>query len=281
MAPDDGLRVSARRAAALALLVAGAIAFDTAPAAHAAVGTPVPNTRLPTLTGGTEDLLANAPVTVLVFVRPRQERSEAALRELASCRRENVGAAAQWRAVVSSNAPPQDAAELVRESAFESPVLVDTGDSVYGSLGIALHPVVVIVGPDRTLAAFEAYRSIDYCAVVRARIRHALREISDEEMRAVLEPAPAVDGGAAQAARRYRALAQRQLDAGNAQRALENARRAVEKAPADATSHALTGDSLRALGRCGEATQAYARALAIDAHSEAALDGSRRCASIR
>jgi hypothetical protein len=61
---------------------------------------------------------------------------------------------------------------------FGAPVLPDGGDAPYGSLGVALPPVVLSFGRDHTLAAFEPFRSLDYFTGAGARIRHLLHEIA-------------------------------------------------------------------------------------------------------
>jgi tetratricopeptide (TPR) repeat protein len=255
--------------------------FPPAIAAHAAVGTPVADAQLPALGGGKARLLADADASVLVFFRTNQGRSVGALRELAQCRKTLEGKPARWVGVVPDTAAAKEVEAMVRDSGFSVPVLVDTGDAVYGSLGLALHPVVVIVGRDRKLAAFEPFQSVDFCAVVSARLRHALQEISDEELKAALSPPPAVQGGPGQVAKRYRSLAEALYKAGSHDKALENARKSVEQDPGVAASHALIGDILSAQGKCESAVASYAQALALDSANAAARQGSERCKAAR
>lgn len=248
----------------VAALIGWASVFHPAAAAHAQAGTPVADTELAALDGGKARLLADAAVNVLVFVRPEQERSLKALKQLGECQKGVAGKPVRWVAIVSSAAPKASVTAMVRESALAMPVLVDEGDALYGNLGVALHPVAVIVGPERRLAAFEPFRSIHYCAVVTARVRHALREISDDELQRALAPPTAARGGDAQVALRYRALAETLFKAGNHAKALENARRSLERDPALASAHALLGDILAAQGDCGAAREAYRKAREID-----------------
>ena len=173
------------------------------------------------------------------------------------------------------------AAALVRRSGFGAPVRVEGGDALYGARGLALHPVVVIVGRDHKLAAFEPFRSLDFCTLVRARIRHVLREITDDELRIAIDPPKAAEGGNGQVARRYRALAESLFKAKNYDKALEYAQKSLERDPALAPAHALLGDILVAQGKCAEAVQAFNKALALDAASAPARDGIERCKSAR
>ena len=258
-------------------LVGWASVFHAATAAHAQAGTPVADVELAALDGGKARLLADAAANVLVFFRPEQERSLAALKQLVECQKGLAGKPVRWVAIVSSAAPKASVTATVQKSALAMPVLVDEGDALYGNLGIALHPVAVIVGPDRRLAAFEPFRSINYCAVVTARVRHVLREISDDELQSALAPPTAERGGDAQVAVRYRALAETLFKAGNHAKALENARRSLERDPALAPAHALLGDILAAQGDCAAAREAYGKAREIDPAALTYRNNPARC----
>lgn len=227
--------------------------------------------------GGKANVLRDVEASVLVFFRPNQERSAGALRELGECQKGLAGKSVHWVGIVSGSAPAEAAAALVRESGFGAPVLVDGGDALYGALGLALHPVVVIVGRDHKLAAFEPFRSVDFCSLVHARIRHVLREISDDELRLALDPPKSTQGGNEQVARRYRALAEALFKAKNYDKALENAQKSIEVDPRLAPAHTLLGDILAAQGNCAQALQAFSKALALDAASTPAKEGIERC----
>ena len=262
-------------------LLAFLFSLHPASATRAAISTPIANAEMPTADGGKTNALQPAAANVLVFFRPGQERSLGALKELAQCRKAFSGKSVHWAAVVSASVPAETAAALVRDSGFAAPVLMDTGDALYGSLGLALHPVVVIVDKDSKLAAFEPFRSVNYCSVVSAHLRHVLREISDEELRKALDPPKAVEGGNGQVARRYRAFAEALLKLGNLGKALENARKSVERDPALAAGHALIGEILRLQGNCTDAVPAFDQALALDAGNAPAREGLKRCKPAR
>lgn len=245
--------------------------------AHAAIGTAVENVEMPTADGGMALALRDVEANVLVFFRPHQERSVEALRELARCQAGFNGKSVHWAAVISGSAAADAAAAMLRESRFAAPLLVDRGDRLYGSLELALHPVVVVVGRDRKLAAFEPFRSVDFCSVVSARIRVVLHDMSDEELTGALAPARSGQGGTEQVARRHRALAEALFQAKNYGKALESARKSLEKDPSAAPVHALLGRILAAQGQCDEATASFQRALAIDAANVAANGGLDQC----
>ena len=265
------------RLAFLVALFGWISSFHPATAARAQVGTPVADVELATLEGGKSQLLGDAAASVLVFFRPNQERSLSTLKDLADCQKAFAAKPVRWVAIVSGAASRDSVRAAVREARLAMPVLVDEGDALYGSLGVALHPVIVIVGADRRLAAFEPFRAINYCAVVTARIRHVLREISDEELQRVLAPPRAVDGGDAQIAGRNLRLAEALFKAKNYDKALERVRRSLDKDPALAPAHALMGEILAAQGNCAEAVRAFRKALEIDPTSVPAKDGIERC----
>lgn len=253
----------------IAALIAAAQAQET--------GKPVADRELGVLEGGKARLLGDVAANVLVFFRPNQERSLGALKKLAECRKGFAGKPVRWVGIVPGAAPKEDVTAMVRESGLAMPVLVDEGDALYASLGLTAHPVTVVVGPDRRLAALEPFNSINHCAVVTARVRHVLREISDEELQRSLAPAMAARSGDAQVALRYRALAEALLKAGNYDKALENVRRSLDKDPALAPAYVLLADILAARGDCAEAREAYRKALAIDPANRAASEGMLRC----
>lgn len=263
--------------ALLFALVAGASSLHPATAAHAAIGTPVTNAEMSTLGGGKTRALQEAEANVLVFFRPNQTRSLEALRELAQCQTGFVGKSVHWAAIVSDSVPAESVTAMMRDTRFAALVLVDSGDTLYGSLGMALHPVVVIVGRDQKLAAFEPFRSVDFCAVVSARIRLVLHEISDVEMESALAPPKSTQGGNEQIARRYRALAEALFRSKNYDKALENVRKSLDQYPLLAPAHALLGQILLMQENCAEAIPAFKQALAIDAASASAMEGLERC----
>ena len=262
----------------LAAVGAWASALHPVLAAHAAVGTPIADAELVRADGqGKARVFGDSQASVLVFFRPGQDRSASALRELARCQKAFASKPVRWLGLVADASPSEAVAAMVRDSGFAATILVDAGDALYGSLGIALHPVVVVADRDRKLAAFEPFRTVDFCTAVSAQIRYALREITGEELRAALEPAQAPALGAGQGGRRYRALAEALLKAGNLDKALENARKAVELEPAAAPSHALLGTILSARGDCASAEPAFRQAIVLDPANESAKAGLERC----
>ncbi len=246
---------------------------------NVAVGDPVEDAEMPTLEGGREHVLGKARANVFVFFRPGQEHSLDTLRRLARMEAELAGKPVRWVAIVSGDHPADEVRRTVREAGIRMPVLLDRGDAYYGRLGVRLHPVIGIAGADHRLAAYEHFMAVNMEERVRARIRRALGEIGDAEVERVLEPPrAAVESGPAAAARRWVNLARTLLQAKNAEKARETARKALEADPRSAAAHAVLGQALAAEGKCAEAIPSFAEALRLDPKEPAALAGKAACA---
>ena len=272
---------SVTRRSLVGALVTGMAVFHAATAAHAQIGTAIPDLEMNQLGGGSTRLLANAAASVLVFFRPHQPNSLKALRELADCQKRFTGATTRWVAIVSSTAPPEAAASVVREAGINAPIVVDPDDSLYGALGVVLHPVVVIVDRDHRLAAFEPFRSVNLCAIVTARLRRVLGEITEAQMQHLLDPPKALNGGDTVTARRNLRLAESLFKAGNRDQALEALRRSLELERTSAPAHALLGEILAAQGKCADAVQAFGSALKLDPGNARAQQGIEGCRAAR
>jgi len=165
------------------------------PFAHAQVGSVIENVELATVDGRKHALLSNATANVFLFFKPGQEHSRAVLQQVAVCARDLSTQSVHWVAVVSSRFSRTEIDAEVRETGIRMPVLIDDGDALYGRLGVALVPVTGITDRDHRLVAYQPFTKINYVEVVRARIRHLLKEISDAELAQVLNPPKATQGG--------------------------------------------------------------------------------------
>ena len=143
---------------------------------------------MPTLAGGTDHLLTDATVNVFIFFRPGQDYSRMALKELAGVEKELAGKPVRWVAVVSDRAAEADVRSDAKEAGLTMPILIDVGDVLYGKLGVSQLPVTGICDQQHRLVAYQPFMKVNYAAVVRARVRNLLKEISDEELAAVLNP---------------------------------------------------------------------------------------------
>jgi tetratricopeptide (TPR) repeat protein len=186
-----------------------------------------------------------------------------------------VGKSVHWVGVVSDRIAKGDVETEVKETGITMPVLIDAGDALYGKLGVALEPVVGITDKDRRLVAYQPFTKVNYAAVIRARIRHLLKEITDKELAAVIDPPAALNSDDLATAQRRLKLAERLFEARNYAKALENVNAGIEKDPKLAAAHALRGDILAAQGKFPEASEAFDRALKLDPKDARALEGMK------
>jgi tetratricopeptide (TPR) repeat protein len=249
--------------------------------AHAEPGIVIENLELKTITGGRERLLsAKARANVLVFFRTGQERSVDALKMLATCEKELAGKPVHWVGLVSSSEALAEVQALVAQTGIAMPVLIDEGDRVYGALGIRLHPMVGIADGRFRLVTVEMYRQIDYCDVIKGRIRVQLGELDAAGMARILDPPKGTMPGAdiRDVARRDVNLGRKQLQIRQYDKALVSANKALEKAPLG-SAFALIGDVHAARGDCVAAVRQYNQALKLDPTEKHALAGKQACAA--
>ena len=243
---------------------------------HAQLGTPISDFSLPSLSGGKVQLFGPGEVNAILYFRPGQDFSLLALKEVAAVEKELSGRPIHWVAVVSGHTPTADALSEVQQAGLVMPVLVDEGDHLYGQLGVAQLPVVVLCDKEHKLAAYESFRKVNYQAVVSARVRFLLKEINEEQMAAVLNPPAATTDSEEAAAHRRLTLAAKLMRDGKYEAALNSVAVSLERNPTP-EAYLLRGDILAAQGKCGEAAAAYAEALKLAPANERAKAGPGAC----
>jgi len=249
-----------------------ALAFANVP-----IGAVVENVSLPSLAGGDQSLLSDTNVSVFIFIKPGLEHSNQALAQIASCEKEFAGKPVHWCAIVSDRIPKAEVEAEVKDSGITMPVLIDRGDALYGKFGVVLHPVVGITDEQRKLVAYQPFAKVNYQNIIRAQIRHALKEITDAELDDVLQPTALPLGGEASVAHRYFRLAEKQFQSTNYDRALSNTRKSLDENPT-AEAWSLRGRILLAQGNRSEAKAAFEAALKLEPRDAGALEGIKACA---
>lgn len=234
--------------------------------ARAEPGTMVENVEMKTLSGGKEKLLSNkVKANIFVFFRPNNERSLDALKQMALCEKELGGKPVRWVAIVSSTESPEEVKPMVAEAGIKMPVLIDDGDFLYNQLGIRLHPMVGIVDGKFKLLALEAYRQIEYCDLIKARIKIALGEMTEADVTRIENPEKAIMPGddPMKKALRDVNMARRLYEIGQFQKAIERAKKALEIAPV-ARGYSVQAEAHAKLGQCAEANTLAEQALKLD-----------------
>jgi tetratricopeptide (TPR) repeat protein len=194
--------------------------------AHAAIGDEVGDVEMPTLEGGRHHLLTNLTANVFIFFKPGQEHSRAAMKQLSAIQKEMADKPVHWVAIASDRIPKADVEAEIKESGISMSVVIDVGDALYGRLGVALEPVTGITDQDHKLVAYEPFTRINYDGTIRARLRHLLKEINDDELQAALRPPSAVMSDDKTKSRRDVKLGRRLYD----DKKYKEARRAFERA---------------------------------------------------
>jgi tetratricopeptide (TPR) repeat protein len=249
--------------------------------ANVEVGQTLENEELPTLDGRREAYLsARAQANVFIFFRPSHDHSLDTLRNMAACEKEFARRPVRWVAIVSDGADREAVQATVAESGIQMPVLIDEGDRLYGKLGVRLHPVVGIADERMRLLDYVPFHKINYCDMIRVRIRRALREVDQAAVEAVDRPPkalmPSEIPGAV--ARRHVRLGEKLLLLRQPEKAEHNARIAIEKLPDYAPARVLLGNALAAQGRCAEAAGAFEAALHLDPRAPGLAEGRKACA---
>jgi len=243
--------------------------------ANAAVGSAIPNQEMPALDGTRHLLLTNATANVFVFFRPEQEHSRATLEQVARCAKEMAGKSVYWVAIVSDRYAKDKVEVEIKETGLAIPVLIDEGDALYGQLGVALCPVTGITDRDHKLAAYVPFTKVNFPVILQAHVRRVLGEISDKELAEAVDPSTAAPGGDGEAARRQFKLAEKLRQAGNNEKALDSARKSIEKDPSAAAPHILIGQILAGQGNRPEALKEFEQALKLEPTNTNALAGAK------
>jgi len=264
----------------LLLLAIAAVLSPLGVRAHAEVGSTVDNVELKTLAGGREKLLSpKARANVIIFFRPNQDRSVDALKQMAQCEKDLAGKPVHWVAIVSSNEPADGVKTVVQQTGIDMPVLVDEGDALYDKLGVRLHPMVAIADGKFKLVTMEMYRQIEFCDVIKARIRFVMGELDQAGLDKVLNPERSSLPGEDMAKKAMRDvnMARKLIDLDQADKAIERCQRALELSPTVAAAYAVMGDAYAKQGDCAKAKQQWQAAQKLDAKATGSADWLKRC----
>jgi tetratricopeptide (TPR) repeat protein len=263
-----------------ALLVAGVPAAAARAADHVHLGDRLEAEEMPTLDGGRAELLSRgALANVLVFFRPGQDHSTAVLRQAAAWSRDFAGKPVRFVAIVSSRRPREEVRKAVQGAGLRVPVLVDQDDRLYAKLGLRMVPVVAIADDAFRVVAFEPFRTVNYDATLRARIRLALKELDAAGVERAVNPPRATSPNEIDGAVSHRnvRLGQMLLERGQHDKAVERARHVLARDPRHVPAHLLLGQALAAQGRCEDAARAFDDALRLEPANAAALAGKEGC----
>ena len=271
---------SSTTAALIGLLLSTSLAPSARAAAFANVkeGEAVPDSTLPTLDGKKEQLLGKGEVSVFVFFRVGQDHSRTALTALGRAQKALKGKPVHWAAVVSDRYAAAEVAADVAGTGYSGPVLVDPVETMYGALGVSMHPCVGITTKDHTLLFDQAFTKINFADVLLARVRFALGDLTRDEMQRVVDPqAAATPAGESPAVRRYYKLGEKLYRAKDYAKALDSAKKCLEQDSENAACHGLLAAVLAKRGSCAEARTSAENAQALDPRDPLAAEARVAC----
>lgn len=241
------------------------------------IGTVLPNPTLLGIDGVERSLLAEGTVSAFIFLNPEQEHSLEVLGDLAELRNEMAEKPIAWIAVVSDRFSTDTVRSVISEAGLEIETIVDTGDRLYGELGVRLYPSIGIADREGSLQAYLPFTKVNYMQSVRAHLLHALGEFDDDQLKDALHPKDVKVTGNDAVANRNISFARMLLEAGKPDKALAKARDAVEASPDSAEAQALVSLILAQQGNCDAAQENLQRALEIDPENATAQEAFGLC----
>ena len=241
------------------------------------MGAVISNPELAVAGGGKRTPQGPEAANVLVFFRPDKDVSLATLKGLAPCEQRSKGKSVRWTGIVSDKFSAEQVKSAQAESGVAMPILVDAGDALYVELGIAQLPAVAITDKDHKLVQFQPFTKLNFCELVDGRVRLVIKEINDADFEKIQNPASTKIGGEASVAGRHVKMAEAFLKSGSPDKALDQARIGVEKAPGLAAAHAMLGSALAATGDCKGARASFDQALKLDPADARAVEGKKAC----
>ncbi len=252
-------------------------AFPPPAHARAEPGSPIENVELKTIAGGKAQLLSGkVKANVFVFFRTGQDRSIDALKQMSLCEKQLAGKSIYWAAIVSGSEAAADVLAVVQQTGIAMPVLIDEGDVLYDQLGVRLHPMVGIADGKFKLMAMEPFRQIDYCEIIRTRIKVLLGEADQAALDKVMNPekSPLPGDDPMRKAMRDVNMARRLYEIGQYADAVKFAQKALVVAP---VAHAFTvlGQAYVKLGKCADANGAFAEALKLDPNESGTVESAK------
>jgi hypothetical protein len=265
------------RAILLWAVLALSPALAAGPAKALDLGEKVDDAELKTLDGARHHLIGKgAKANVLVFVRPGQDHSLDTLHDVAACEADLAARGVHWVALVSDTADPGETKALVAATGIKMPVVVDTGDVIYGRLGVRLHPDIEVVDGSGKLAGHEPFRAINYCDRVVARIRYVMGEIDAKALAQAEDPPDSLTHSDLGVAKRHVNLARRFMEIGQLDVAMAEVQKSLMTAPTG-EAYALQGQILAKQGKCKDANRAFEVALKLEPQNGEAQTGKKGC----
>lgn len=214
-------------------------------------------------------------VAVLLFFKVGQRYTEHAFKELKRCRKDIGKRPVSFVGVVSDNDNKAAIKKLLAGLKMKIPVIVDAKRSLAAELTIRAYPTFAMINPKKKSLILQPVMRIGLCESLLAKLRQSLGEISDGQ-RKRQEDGAGITRKSQSAAKRYEKLASMMRAQKQYKPALAAIDKSLEKNPRAARAHAIRGEILVDLRKCGDAARAFKRALELNASDSVALAGKKR-----
>jgi tetratricopeptide (TPR) repeat protein len=208
---------------------------------HHKQGDRVPNLAIRTVDGKQISLgEQKGKITVLAFWKQDDERSSKMLTDLSRISKEFQNKDVTFLAINGDKASDKQIREMALAKEPTCLFVSDPDLTTYSTLGILVLPTTLIVGPDGKLAFIQDLYSRNFYTQTRAYVRFLLREITQDQLNAELDPGTTVKLSPARIkAERYVNLGRVLLDIKEKAKAREALKKAVEADPSFPEPHLL------------------------------------------
>jgi hypothetical protein len=154
--------------------------------AHAQIGDVLEPVLLPDVEGQPHPFIGEAEVNVFILFHPQKPHSKNSLRKISEVIKRWSDHSVEWTAILSDRFPANETRDFFEEADLEARILIDRNDDLFGSLGVALYPVIGIADKNHVLRHYLPFRKVNYPAIIDAAIREVLGEIDKTAFEKVL-----------------------------------------------------------------------------------------------
>ncbi len=239
------------------------------------VGSEAPDFTLSSVDGQTFHLSGSRDnVVLMIYWREDQKRSLNALEEIQTLHNRYGDRGVIVVSIVADTVNIDKLKDIIQEKGITYPVLIDIDRRVYGDYGVRVYPTTVIVDREGKVSRAIPGHAVTYQTMVDGYLRHALGEITEEQLQDAISPKNRELAGKEDlAAERKYNLALRFTETRLFDKAIEAAKGSLEAKPDVAKAHTLLGFLYLEEGEPEKAKGEFQKALELEPHSHDAQTG--------
>ena len=222
------------------LIFAAACGVAIPTACYAATPATTPSVALTAHTTAGADIAIPNPskITVIAFLRAKQEQSDDAVKQITQTVQQNPDAA-QVIVAISGETDPADVQKFVDADKIAWPIVLDPDYAICGKLSVRVWPTTVVIATDGTQAAHLAGLSPSFPSDLAAHIEYAARKIDAAALADRLTTKQVVTDSPQQMAVRHVRIASALLDKGDLTGARSEIDQGLARVPGDASLRVL------------------------------------------